>query len=262
MYNRPSAPIFGAAIKLQGIFRQELDKLVESSQITKEDAVLPDLGELPPVEDSPSRDSEVDSDAAEEEEEEEDDDDDDDDDDDEYGAGGSGRHKHRARRSGAKKRDVDMEEDAHRGRGRPPMVLTPVEARISSVIKGLRRFKSSDGSLLVAPFEKLPDRTTLPDYYQAITNPISLDSIKKKAKRKKYSTVDGFLEDMNIMFENAKTYNEDHSELYQAAVELQKETQLLADQEKSKPDDEFRDEDGRLPVAQIEQNGSVWRVGE
>ncbi|KAM3449505.1 hypothetical protein MY5147_009729 [Beauveria neobassiana] len=276
VYNRPSAPIFNAAIKLQGFFKEELHKLVQSSQITKEEAALPDLGELPPVEDSPLQDPEaenlnhddnVDDDQAEEEDDDDGDDDDDDggdddDDDDEYGASASRRRKRRLQRPSAKGRNVDIDEDAHKGRGRPPMVLTPVEARISSILKGVRRLKASDGALLVTPFEKLPDRAALPDYYQTILNPIALDNIKKKAKRKKYNSVDRFLDDMNMMFENAKAYNEDQSEVYKAAAELQKETQTLAEQEKAKSDDEFRDENGKLPVALIEQDANVWRVGD
>lgn len=265
VYNRPSAPIFGASIKLQGIFREELDKLVRSSQITKEDAALPNLGELPPVEESPSRHSEAEvSDDEDDDEDEDEDEDEDDDDDEEYGAGaGAGRRgKRRLQRSSARNCDADMDDDTRKGRGRPPMVLTPVEARISSVLKGIRRFKANNGALLITAFEKLPDRAALPDYYQTITNPIALDHIKKKSKRKKYNSVDKFHDDMNLMFENAKAYNEDQSELYKAAAELQKETQTLVEQEKAKSDDEFRDEDGKLPVAQVEHDGNVWRVGE
>ncbi|ATY64823.1 RSC complex subunit (RSC1) [Cordyceps militaris] len=268
VYNRPSAPIFGAAIKLQGIFRQELDKLVQSSQISKEEASLPDLGELPPVEESPARDSEAvisdDDDDDDDEEEEEEEAEEDDDDDDEYGTGVGGRRvKRRLQQPPSKNRvNGDMDDDLHKGRGRPPMVLTPVEARISSILKGLRRFKASSGALLVTPFERLPDRAALPDYFQTITNPIALDNIKKKAKRKKYSSVDKFLEDMNLMFENAKSYNEDQSELYKAAAELQRETLALAEQENAKSDDEFRDEDGKLPVAYVEAHGNIWRVGD
>ncbi|OAA73759.1 Bromodomain protein [Cordyceps fumosorosea ARSEF 2679] len=265
VYNRPSAPIFGAAIKLQGIFRQELDKLVQSSIISKEEAALPDLGELPPVEESPPRDSEAEN--SEEDDDDDDDDDDDeeeedDDDDDEYGAGVGRRGRRRQQRMPIKDRDVDMDDDSHRARGRPPMVLTPVEARISSVLKSIRRLKANNGALLITPFEKLPDRSTLPDYYQTITTPIALDNIKTKAKRKKYNSVDNFLDDMNLMFENAKAYNEDQSELHKAAIELQNETQSLAEQEKAKSDDEFRDEDGKLSVDHVEHGGNIWRVGD
>ena len=63
------------------------------------------------------------------------------------------------------------------------------------------------------------------------------------------------------MFENAKRYNEDDSEVYKAAAELQKEAHLLAEQEKAKPDDDFRDEDGKLPLAEIHHNGQIWKVG-
>lgn len=262
VYNRPSAPIFGAAVRLQGIFKEELDKLVQSSQITTEDATLPNLGELPPVEESLSHGSEAADSDEEDEDEEEEEDDDDDDDDDEYGSSAKKKGNRGQKRSAAKDRDVELEDDFHRGRGRPPMVLTPVEARIASVIKGLRKFKAKDGSLLVTPFEKLPDRSLLPDYYQTIASPIALDNIKKKSKRKKYHNVDNFLQDMDLMFANAKAYNEDQSELYQAAVELQKETHVLVEAEKAKPDDEFRDEDGKLPVGEIVNNGNVWRVGK
>lgn len=64
------------------------------------------------------------------------------------------------------------------------------------------------------------------------------------------------------MFENAKLYNEDDSEVFQAALELQKQAHILADQEKARPDDDFRDEDGKLPLAEIHHNGETWRVGK
>ncbi|KAM5366384.1 hypothetical protein ACJZ2D_010575 [Fusarium nematophilum] len=147
-------------------------------------------------------------------------------------------------------------------KGRPPSVLTPTEARISSLLKGLRKPRDEEGNLLILPFEKLPDKAAVPDYYQTITNPIALDNIKKKAKRKKYQNVDHVLQDIDLMFENAKRYNEDESEVYQAALELQKQARVLAEQEKAKPDDDFRDEDGKLPLADIQYNGQLWKVGD
>ncbi len=141
------------------------------------------------------------------------------------------------------------------------MVMTPMEARISSVLKGLRKFKAGDGSLLIMPFDKLPDKNVMADYYKRISSPIALDNIKKKAKRKKYRNVDQLLADLELMFENAKSYNEDDSALFIAAVELQNTARELADQEKSKGDDEFRDEDGKLPLAEIAEEGQIWRVG-
>lgn len=64
------------------------------------------------------------------------------------------------------------------------------------------------------------------------------------------------------MFNNAKEYNEEASDIYEAAVELQKQARELVAQEKSRPDDEFRDEDGKLPLSEIQHNGQAWRVGK
>ncbi|KAF7563758.1 hypothetical protein G7046_g372 [Stylonectria norvegica] len=266
VYNRPSAPIFGAAVRLREILVEELQKLVAKGDITAQDAKLPDLGELPPAEDSPPLDPEEgdgEEDEDEEDEEEEDEDEDEDDDD----SDNDGGHRRRRRRgrpstSGRKDRDGDKDDEAHKRRGRPPMVLTPVEARIANILRGLRKPRDEDGTLLILPFEKLPDKASLPDYYQAITRPIALDNIKKKAKRKKYQTVDQVMQDIELMFENAKRYNEDDSDVYAAAVELLKQARILADQERKRPDDDFRDEDGKLPLANIQYGGQSWRVGD
>lgn len=258
VYNRPSAPIFHAAVRLRELFQAKLKELVEKGDVRSEETTLPDLGELPPVEESPMALSDAEDDEEDEEEEDEDEEDDETDDD-----GGSRRRRRgRARRSGfARRGDGDKEEDAHKKRGRPPSVLTPLESRISNILRGLRKPKDKDGTLLILPFEKLPDKTLVTDYYQTISNPIALDNIKKKAKRKKYQNVDHLLADINLMFENAKKYNEDDSVVYKAAAELQQQALDTAEQEKAKPDDEFRDEDGKLPLDEIQHNGEVWKVG-
>ena len=133
---------------------------------------------------------------------------------------------------------------------------------MNAIFKGMRRPKNNSQHLLVNPFERLPDKAELPDYYETIKNPIALDVIKRKAKRKKYQDVEQLMADMDLMFENAMMYNEEGSSVYEDAVELQKVTRALAEQEKSKSDEEFRDEDGRLPLASIEHRGEHWKVGK
>lgn len=256
MYNRPSSAIFKGATVIRDLLKQELQELVNKGTIQPAEAELPDLGELPPAEESSP---EAESEEEEEEEEEEDEDEDDDSDDDGRGR----RNRKRGRASfGRRQTGEAREEDEHKKRGRPPKVLTPLEARIHNVIKGLRKVKSNDGDLLIGPFEKLPDKTMNPDYHQVIKDPIALDNIKRKAKRKKYPTVDSVLKDIDLMFNNAKHYNEEGSEIFEAAVELQKQAHGLVAQEKARPDDEFRDEDGKLPLAEIQYNGQSWKVGK
>ncbi|KAI1385311.1 uncharacterized protein F4822DRAFT_412734 [Hypoxylon trugodes] len=254
VYNRPSSEFFQDAVRLREVFKEELQKLVDDGVIKPEEAVLPDLGEIPDAEDSPPPDPD-DEEVEEEDEDDEDDEDDDDSDDD-----GVRRRGRRGRASGRKSDARD--DDSHKRRGRPPKVFTPLEARIHALLKGLRKFKNPNGELLIVPFERLPDKQATPDYFAAIKNPIALDLIKRKAKRKKYQNVDQVLRDLDLMFENAKQYNEEDSQLYNDAVELQRQAHMLAEQEKAKPDNDFEDEDGRRPLLEILHNGEVWRVGD
>lgn len=258
VYNRPSAGIFKAAERLREVFKEQLKGLVEKGVIKPEDAVLPVLGELPPADESPEP-GEGDEDDAEEEDEEEEEEEEEDEDDADSDDGGR-RRSRRARKSGRRASEAD--DDEHRRKGRPPKLLTPTEGRIDALLKGLRKYKNEDDELLVSPFDKLPDKQEFPDYYETITNPISIDMIKTKSKRKQYASVDQALADLELMFNNAKTYNEDDSPIFEAAEELQKKARILAAEQKAMPDDEFRVENGRLPLDQIQQRGETYRVGE
>lgn len=137
-----------------------------------------------------------------------------------------------------------------------------MEARIITLLKGLRKLKNPNGDLKILPFEKLPDKFLMPEYYQEIKQPISMDLIKKKAKRKKYTSIDQVLKDLDLMFENAKSYNLEGSQVYKDAVDLQREARIMTEQEKRKPDSVFFDEDGRLPVPEILHNNEMWKVGD
>ncbi|ELR08339.1 hypothetical protein VC83_04650 [Pseudogymnoascus destructans] len=275
VYNRPSAEAYGDALKLREMVKLELAKLVDQNIISAEDAEYPDLGEIPDVEDSPppqpdeemqSEDEPVEDDRDEEDEDEDEEDDVDDSDDE-----GARRRRRKGPRSSAaitKREGGKVEEgskddaDAHKKRGRPPKVHTPMEARINTILKGLRKFKDEKGDLKVLHFEKPPDKTLFPEYYQEIKNPIALDMIKRKAKRKKYNSVDAVMKDLELMFDNAKEYNLEDSEVYMCAADLQRESRILAEQEKTKPDSAYVDEDGRLPLPEILHNGEIWKVGD
>lgn len=267
VYNRPSAPVYGEANKLRELFQLEMAKLVDSGIVTAEDAQFPDLGPLPVAEDSPPPDPQAqpeESDKEEPEEEEEEEEEDETDDDKPKKKGRRGVRLSIKGTASKSKDEKEEKEDTepNKVRGRPPKVHTPLEARINNVLKGIRKFKHPAGELKILPFERLPDKTTLPDYYQEIKNPIALDLIKRKAKRKKYPTIEAALKDLDTMFDNAKQYNEDSSQVYKDAVELQKESRDLVEQEKNRPDSEFADEDGRLPLSEIIHNGETWKVGD
>ncbi|KAH8653335.1 hypothetical protein BX600DRAFT_470603 [Xylariales sp. PMI_506] len=251
VYNRPSSHFFQDAGRLREVFKEELQKLIDDGTITAEEAVLPDLGPIPEAEDSPLPED----DEEEEEEKEEEDDDDDDDESDDDG------NRRRRRRYQSGSRSAHDDQPSKRGR-RPPKVFTPLEGRIDAFLKGLRRFRKADGELLVLPFERLPDKQATPEYYTSIKNPIALELIKKKARRKKYQNLNDVLQDVELMFENAKEYNEEESQIYKDAVELQNHARLLIEEEKAKPDDQFADEEGRRPVSEIYHKGEAWKIGD
>ena len=80
-----------------------------------------------------------------------------------------------------------------------------------------------DAEMLAGPFLHLPSRKILPDYYKIITAPIDIGSIRQALNRTKtnnYLRVQDFIQDVELMFANAKLYNADGSKLFVAADAL------------------------------------------
>ncbi|ODM18335.1 hypothetical protein SI65_06206 [Aspergillus cristatus] len=249
-YNRPMSQAYEDALVIKDVFAQEFNKLAKQGIVTAQEAQLPDLGEIPEPDPLP-----------EEEEEEEDDDEEDDEDDSDDDGRQKKKRGPKPKRDG--KDDGQKEPEIRKKRGRPPRVDTPMEARIKAVLKGIRKLKDPSGQLKVRHFERLPDKGTYPDYYMEIKEPVAIDLIKRKSKRKKYQSVDHFMRDMNLMFNNAKAYNQPESQIYKDAVDLQVESRKLAELEKKKPDSEYLMEDGRLPLPDgILYKDEMWKVGD
>ena len=253
VFNVPDSGAFQDALVIKEQLEKQLQLLVKDGIITQEVAPLPDLGEIPTYENVPLEDGEGDDDEESDEEGDEDEEDEGDEEED-------GRKKRkRGRPSLAKRGDGD----GKRSRGRPPKLLTPMEARIHAILRGLRRPRNDDHQLLIRHFDRLPDKAAMPEYYVEIRNPIAYDILKRKVKRKKYRTLEDFVSDVNLMWNNAKLYNTDESEIYQDADMLQKETNRLYEEERAKPDDTFVDEEGKIPMpAGILHNGELYKVGD
>lgn len=97
------------------------------------------------------------------------------------------------------------------------------------------------------PFVNLPSRT-LTDYYQVIKKPVSLTALKKRTKgqhgREKptgisdFKNWDAFEEEVSYIWANARTYNEDGSDMFNLAGEFEryfKERLALAKQQVEGP---------------------------
>ncbi|KAJ5609310.1 hypothetical protein N7528_009877 [Penicillium herquei] len=83
---------------------------------------------------------------------------------------------------------------------------------------------SEEGPLLraiIEPFMKPPPRSQYPDYYMIIKNPIAMDAIEKKLKRDDYQSLKEFRDDVHLLCQNARTYNEDGSILFQDANDIE-----------------------------------------
>lgn len=66
------------------------------------------------------------------------------------------------------------------------------------------------------------DFSYYPDYYNEITSPMSLFMINKKLKRGIYESLADLLVDVTLVFENARSYNIEGSDIHDAAVKLEK----------------------------------------
>ncbi|CDR40784.1 CYFA0S05e04456g1_1 [Cyberlindnera fabianii] len=148
-------------------------------------------------------------------------------------------------------------------RGRPPVIDKPFEQRIKNVLRNLKKEKDGHGNPLTMMFDRLPDSRDYPDYYKAISQPISLDEIRKKIKQRKYKDVDGFVIDMNTMIGNAKYYNDENSDVFRTTLLLESWFKKFLEIELKKPDTDFiSSDDLKIPLEQLELHGKLYKIGD
>lgn len=66
-----------------------------------------------------------------------------------------------------------------------------------------------------------PSKRLYPDYYVLIKHPLALDTVKKRIGNKTYTNIREFLEDLHMIFSNARIYNEEGSLVYNDATTLE-----------------------------------------
>jgi len=82
--------------------------------------------------------------------------------------------------------------------------------------------EDADGRKRCELFRELPDKHDYPDYYQLISQPIALSHLRKRASGAYYKDVQHYRNDWTLMFNNARTYNQEGSWVYIDAVEMEK----------------------------------------
>lgn len=267
VFNRPDSGAFQDALIIKEVLERELQKRVQEGLISADVAKLPDLGEIPTYEDVPMEGADGEAAADEEEEDEEEDEDEEGEED---GSEEEVVKRKRGRPRGKAsiaKRETSIKDEPDEATGtrktRPPKMLTPMESRIQAVLKGVRKPKNQRGQLMIKHFERLPDKQAMPEYFAEIKNPMAYDLLKKKVKRKKYNSLEEFVADVNLMFNNAKQYNLDDSPIFKDADALLAETRRLYNEEKARPDSDFAMEEGKIPMPNgILHNGELYKVGD
>ncbi|XP_034725671.1 polybromo 1, like isoform X4 [Etheostoma cragini] len=74
-----------------------------------------------------------------------------------------------------------------------------------------------------------PLKKDYPDYYKVILEPMDLKTIEHNVRNERYATEEALMEDMRLMFRNARHYNEEGSQVYNDADILEK---ILKDKRK------------------------------
>ncbi|KAI5515572.1 acetylation-dependent protein binding [Trichomonas vaginalis G3] len=64
-----------------------------------------------------------------------------------------------------------------------------------------------------------PERDGAPDYYKIIKHPIDLTTIKRKLNSNEYKSIEQWADDVNLVWKNAKTYNNEGSVIHFIAQE-------------------------------------------
>uniref|UniRef100_A0A8C1X8C5 Protein polybromo-1 n=1 Tax=Cyprinus carpio TaxID=7962 RepID=A0A8C1X8C5_CYPCA len=111
---------------------------------------------------------------------------------------------------------------------------------IFQMYEAVRGCRNNQGQLLAEPFFQLPSRKDYPNYFQQISHPVSLQTIRSKMKNNEYESVEQIDTELNLMFENAKRYNVPSSQIYKRVLKLQHILQMKR-KELTRRDDEDGD---------------------
>ncbi|KAJ8091396.1 ATP-dependent DNA helicase Snf21 [Marasmius tenuissimus] len=122
--------------------------------------------------------------------------------------------------------DEDDERDQKRRKTKTgdvaPAVREKMKKAFNECYKAVLACEAEDGRKRCELFREVPDRRDYPDYYTLITQPIALSHLRKRAQSNYYKDVSQYRADWQLMFNNARTYNQEGSWVYNDAEEMEK----------------------------------------
>ncbi|KAF1951910.1 hypothetical protein CC80DRAFT_573588 [Byssothecium circinans] len=89
-------------------------------------------------------------------------------------------------------------------------------------LESMKQAKDKTGRPIATHFLTLPDKNVLPQYYDVIKLPIAIDTIEDKLNRGEYTTLAQVESDQKRLVNNAKTFNDKKSIVYEDAERLRK----------------------------------------
>ncbi|PPQ73377.1 hypothetical protein CVT26_015480 [Gymnopilus dilepis] len=121
---------------------------------------------------------------------------------------------------------VPSEEDGENGKPKPPSITRLIKSRLEKLVAKT----DIDGRVLSDEFMQLPSKKLWPIYYKTIKQPRCFEEIFKRIKRKEYESTAEFAADVELVFSNAISFNQDHTPIWNDAVALREYfRQLMSD---------------------------------
>ncbi|KZV82985.1 histone acetyltransferase, GCN5 superfamily, partial [Exidia glandulosa HHB12029] len=103
------------------------------------------------------------------------------------------------------------------------------EVQMKKLLSALQQHK------MAWPFAQPVNRDEVPDYYDVIKHPMDLSLVEHKLEHHRYTSLDSFVSDCNLIFSNCLTYNPETTIYAKSALQLRKflEQQLQALQQET-----------------------------
>ena len=134
---------------------------------------------------------------------------------------------------------------------------------MNAIVKAVINHVDADDNdrSLSYPFMELPSDKDYPDYYEVIKTPIDLKTIRQRVKSRSYEAVSDLMADLELIFTNAQTYNQEGSIIFQDAVTLLKVARKIARQA-LKSEGRDHDGDSHRPKAKLNLEPIIWEENE
>jgi hypothetical protein len=90
------------------------------------------------------------------------------------------------------------------------------------LLERILAYRTDDNRQLAQPFIRLPGQKQLPIYYQTIADPIDFQRIRRKIDTYRYSNLDEFQSDIELLVQNAQTFNCETSLIFADSILIEK----------------------------------------